>query len=86
MQKRLAFRVTVSDNLAMTKREQDRIAKLVAELGCIHPVEALKYAIEMRQALRVIHTWLSFDSERGYGAYSTRAADILSVTSKALNK
>ena len=84
MQKELAFRVTVSDNLAMTKREQDRIAKLVAELGCIHPVEALKYAIEMRQALRVIHTWL--DCDREFGTSNTQAKDVLSVIGGVIKK
>ncbi len=36
---------------------QSRLVKALAELGHTNTIDALRHAIEMRSALKVIHTW-----------------------------
>jgi antirestriction protein ArdC len=44
----------------VNQREQARIDKLLADLGHLSVIDALKHALRMRTALRVIQTWTHF--------------------------
>lgn len=44
----------------MNEKTKPRVMKLTEELGHDTPVMALLHAKEMRDALRVIHTWSNF--------------------------
>lgn len=44
----------------MTKREQARIDKILVDLGHLSVLDALRHALRMRTALRVIQTWTRF--------------------------
>jgi len=46
----------------MTPREEKRELALAEELGHDNIVKALKHALEMRSALRVIRTWANVPS------------------------
>ena len=61
----------------MTKREQDRISRLLADLGHTSVVDALRHAKRMRSALRAVQTW---------GAHHMRPDDMWYVAIDALDK
>jgi len=44
----------------MTKRDQARIDRLLADLGHLSVIDALRHALRMRTTLRVIQTWTHF--------------------------
>jgi hypothetical protein len=44
----------------MTARDQARIDRLLADLGHLSVLDALKHALRMRTALRVLSTWTHF--------------------------
>jgi hypothetical protein len=41
----------------MTKREEARIARLLADLGHDNLIDALQHAVQMRLTLRVFNVW-----------------------------
>lgn len=63
----------------MTKREQDRIDRLVTQLGHMEALAALQHAARMQMALKVIHTWMSMPA-------MNTPEQIRSVCAKALSK
>lgn len=61
----------------MTKREQDRIDRLLAQLGHIEAFAALTHAVRMQTALKVIHTWCAFPRVTTYGQIREACAKAL---------